>query len=135
MIFQPHSAAKKPEFRGQLSKIFSESKSSFSGSSLPKKPLIQCGLSTEKKSKFVASFLSSFCCQEAQISRATLQDFFQVKVIIFRLFSAQETIYSVWPINRKKFQVCGLFFVLILLPRSPNFGGHFPRMFPTRSRG
>ena len=49
----------------------------------------------------IPSFSLLFCCQEARIFGATFRDSFQVKGIIFRSFSAQETIDSVWPMNKK----------------------------------
>ena len=80
----------------------------------------------------MASFLSSFCCQEDQISGAPFQHFLQVNGIYFLVHLCPRNHEFRVAYLQKKIQDCGLIFPLILLPRSPNFGGHFSTFFPSQ---
>ena len=108
------------------------SKSSFFAPNLrSKKPSILCGFSKEKKLSLGQHFLCSFCCQEAQFF-CHFPRFSQVKGIIFRSLSTQETINYVWLIWRKKNPNLGHYFLCSFCCQEARFFGHFPRFFQSQ---
>ena len=106
--FSLHFPAKTPEFRGPLSKIFWQVRGMIFRPFPAPETMDSVWPICRKKFQDCGLIFPSISGQNPRISGATFQDFYQVTGMISRPFPAPETMDSVWPICRKKFQDCGL---------------------------